>query len=145
MELLSNASTYGLRALIYLASEKRVGEYISIGEISHKLNISFYFLTKIFQTLSHHGILESSRGPKGGVILKKPADQVYLIDIIRIFEGDDAFSKCMLGLPGCGTETPCPVHHFWKEIRDSLNYNLSATSLADLGDEVNKETVRLLP
>lgn len=144
MELLSKASVYGLRALVYIASEKRTEEYISIGEISEKLNISFHFLTKTFQTLSQQGILESYRGPNGGIALKKPADQIFLIDVVKILEGEDFFDKCMLGLPGCGLATPCPVHDFWKEAKEMLHRKFDKTSLADLGDKVNSERLRLV-
>ncbi len=46
--MLSNAAIYGIRGLIYLASKKE-RKYIPISEISEKLDISFHFLTKIFQ------------------------------------------------------------------------------------------------
>ncbi len=72
MKVLSKATVYGLRALVFMASEKERTGYVSISEIAERLNISFHFLTKTFQTLTQHGILESYRGPNGGVALTKP-------------------------------------------------------------------------
>jgi Rrf2 family protein len=144
MKVLSKATVYGLRALMYLASEKNRSGYLSIGEISDKLSISFHFLTKTFQTLTQHGILESYRGPNGGIALKKPAEEIFLSDIVRILDGEDFFDKCLLGLPGCGIEKPCPVHDFWKEAKLAMKNEFDITSLAELGEKVSEERLRLV-
>lgn len=127
-----------------MASQKNHEGYMSIGEISEKLDISFHFLTKTFQVLTQHGILESFRGPSGGVALVKPADQIFLSDIVYILEGEDFFDTCLLGLPGCGTERPCPVHDFWKVAKESMKHEFETTSLAELGEKVNEKRLRLL-
>ncbi len=144
LKVLSKATIYGLRALVYLASEKDRAGYLSIGEISEKLNISFHFLTKTFQILTLNGILESYRGPNGGIALKKPADQIFLSDIVKILEGADFFDKCLLGLPGCGEATPCPVHDFWKDAKKAVKHEFDITSLAELGEKVSDERLRLV-
>lgn len=144
MKVLSKATVYGLRALVYMASERERTGYVSIGEIAEKLNISFHFLTKTFQTLTQHGILESYRGPNGGVALAKPADQLFLTDIVHVLEGADFFDKCLLGLPGCGVEAPCPVHDFWKVAKEAMKNEFDNTSLAELGEKVTDDRFRLV-
>lgn len=143
MRVLSKASVYGLRALVYLASDRQRSGYVSIREISDALNISFHFLTKTFQTLTQHGILESYRGPTGGVMLVKPADEIFLSDIVLILEGKDFFDKCLLGLPGCGVEKPCPVHDFWSRAKVRLKQSFDTISLAELGQNVKDKKLRL--
>ncbi|MCB0549642.1 MAG: Rrf2 family transcriptional regulator, partial [Phaeodactylibacter sp.] len=69
MKVLSKGCVYGLRALLYIVSEKPREEYVNIREISEELDISFHFLTKTFQSLTQKGILRSYRGPNGGVTL----------------------------------------------------------------------------
>lgn len=144
MKLLSKASIYGLRALVYIAAENKTEGYVSIKEISEKLDISFHFLTKTLQILTRHDLLESYRGPTGGIALKKPASELYLIDVIKALEGEDFFDKCMLGLPGCGTAAPCPVHDFWKEAKELVQFNFENTSLEDLGNKVKDNDARLV-
>ena len=99
--MLSNSCEYGLRATLYLASLDEEG-YVPIGTISEELDISFPFLTKIFQKLNDAGLLTSQRGPKGGVALTQPADEVTLYEIVVAIDGEDLFQECVLGLPGCG-------------------------------------------
>lgn len=127
-----------------MASERERAGYMSIGEISEKLSISFHFLTKTFQTLTQHGILESYRGPNGGVALTRSADQIFLMDIVNVLEGPDFFDKCLLGLPGCGVEAPCPVHDFWRETNRAIKQEFNVTSLAELGEKVSDARFRLV-
>jgi Rrf2 family protein len=131
--MLSKSCEYGLRASLYLASLDHDG-YVSIGTISEELNISFPVLTKIFQKLNDADLLESQRGPKGGVALTKPADDVTLYDIVVAIDGDDLFRECVLGLPNCGSAEPCPLHDEWVEERDRFETMFRNATLAELPD-----------
>jgi Rrf2 family protein len=131
--MLSKSCEYGLRATCYLASLDDDG-YVSIGTISDDLDISFAFLTKIFQQLNDAGLLSSRRGPHGGVTLTKPSDEIALYDIVVSLDGDDLFEECVLGLPGCGDKEPCPLHDQWSEERDRVEEMFRTTTLADLPD-----------
>lgn len=143
MKVLSKSTEYGIRALLYMISQGGQSRFTGIGEIARSLNLSFYFLTKIFRELTENGILASYRGPNGGITLKKPANEIMLIDIVYILEGKGYFDKCLLGLSGCGHLDPCPVHHFWKAFKDDFKKNLSQTSLADLAHKTTLEKLRL--
>lgn len=129
--MLSKSCEYGLRAMLYLASLEPNG-YVSIGSISEELDISFPFLTKIFQKLNEADLLTSQRGPKGGVALKKPADEISLYDVVVAIDGDDLFNECVLGLPGCGDAEPCPVHDHWNEERSRIENIFKQSTLAEL-------------
>jgi Rrf2 family protein len=145
MKVLSKGTVYGLRALIYVAAHAEPGRYVSIREITDELGISFHFLTKTFQSLTQQNILASYRGPNGGVTLTKAPEEIFLIDIVRVLEGPDFFSKCLLGLPGCGVFAPCPVHDFWSSVRSAMEGEFHNTSLADLGRKINEDRLRLAP
>jgi Rrf2 family protein len=140
--LLSKSCEYGLRASLYLASKKQQG-YVSIGEISDELQISFHFLTKIFQKLTQAGLMESYRGPKGGIALARPANQIRVKDIVVAIDGSDLFTECVLGLPGCGDQKPCPMHHRWAVERERLEAMFANTTLAEMGDNINALGLRL--
>lgn len=131
--MLSKSCEYGLRAALYLATLNEEG-YVSIGTISEELDISFPFLTKIFQKLNDAGLLDSQRGPKGGVALTKPADEVTLYEIVVAIDGDDLFRECVLGLPNCGDAEPCPLHDQWIGKRDQIENMLRNATLAELPD-----------
>ena len=131
--MLSKSCEYGLRASLYLASLDHDG-YVSISKISEDLDISFPFLTKIFQKLNDAGLLDSQRGPKGGVALTKPAEEVSLYEIVVAIDGDDLFSECVLGLPNCGDAKPCPLHDEWVEKRSAVETMFRNATLTELPD-----------
>ena len=94
MRTLSKATVYCLRAMIYIATKTEKDKYFNIGDISQELDISYHFLTKTFQTITQAGLLTSLRGPYGGIALAKPAEEIFLIDIIHVLEGKNFFDKC---------------------------------------------------
>lgn len=142
--LLSKACEYGLRAALYLASLERDG-YVSIRVISDELDISFPFLTKIFQQLNEAGLLESHRGPSGGVAFTKPADEITLFDVVVAIDGSELFQECVLGLPNCGEDKPCPIHNRWAEERTRLEEMFRHNTLDDMAERIQELEVRLVP
>lgn len=143
MKVLSKACVYGLRALIYMALKKDATPFVSIGEIAEELDISFHFLTKTFQSLTEKGILKSYRGPSGGVAFARPPEDIFLIDVVKIIEGEGFFDSCLLGLPGCGEAVPCPVHDYWKEAKTAMKMEFEITSLAGLAEKVSRQRLRI--
>jgi Rrf2 family protein len=142
--LLSKACEYGLRAALYLASIDEDG-YVSIRTISDKLDISFPFLTKIFQQLNEAGLLKSHRGPSGGVAFTKPTDAITLYEVVVAIDGEKLFEECVLGLPNCGEDKPCPIHDRWAEERSRLEHMFKHNTLADMATRIKDFDVRLVP
>lgn len=140
--LLSKSCEYGLRATLFLASTER-DDYISISEISEKLDISFHFLTKILQKLNTQGLLESFKGPNGGVKLAKPSDQIQLLEIVETIDGDELFNECVLGLPGCGDKEPCALHNKWMDQRENIKTMFKSTDLKTLAEESMEKDYRI--
>lgn len=140
--LLSSACVYGLRASLYLASLK-ANSFISITQIGEKLDISRHFLTKVLQQLTDAGLMESMKGPKGGVRLAHPADEVKLLEIVAAIDGMDVLTECVLGLPGCGSARPCPLHNQWAETRDNIRKMLESNTLRDMAKKGKEGNLRI--
>lgn len=134
--LLSKSCVYGLQATVLLASKKQNG-YVTIRELSDELDISFYFLTKVLQRLTKEGILESYKGPNGGVKLARVSGQITFIDVVNSIDGNSQLSSCILGLPGCGVMTPCPMHDQWSQLKEKILTIMKSVTLEDLSSENN--------
>lgn len=145
MEILSKPSVYAIRSLLYLVAREKENAFVSIRELATELDISFHFLTKILQKLSERGIVQSSRGATGGIILKRPSASIRMAEIVSIIEGPQFFDKCILGLPGCGNKKPCPMHEFWKETKSSIKQMLENTTLKEMGRQTRIKSLRLVP
>ncbi len=131
--LLSSKCQYALRAAIYLANHQNEG-LISIREISEKLDISFHFLTKILQNFTNEKLIESQKGPKGGVKLTLKGLNMRLYDLVEIIDGVSTFHECVLGLPGCGQLQPCALHEEWGAKREDLKNMLQEITLEKIAD-----------
>ncbi|MEX0905385.1 MAG: Rrf2 family transcriptional regulator [Balneolaceae bacterium] len=140
--LLSKSCVYGLRASLYLAS-RGSEEFVPIRTLSDKLEISFHFLTKILQQLTAEGLLESFKGPNGGVRLTRPGNEVPIIEVVIAIDGPGLFTDCALGLPGCGHAKPCPLHDKWADTRDGIREMFEKTTLTDLAKKGKAENLRL--
>lgn len=136
--MLSRRCEYGLAAALYLAALDEEG-YVSIRQISDELDLSFPFLTKVLQQLNEAGYLTSMRGPNGGVAFARSPEQINLKDIVVAIDGAELFTECVIGLPGCGTDKPCPMHEQWGSVRDQLEElfeDLTVDEAAQQGEEV---------
>ncbi|NNF04880.1 MAG: Rrf2 family transcriptional regulator [Rhodothermales bacterium] len=128
--------------MLYLALRPGAS-YVPVHEISDKLDVSKHFLAKIIQQLAATGLLRSHRGPNGGVTLARSADRILLAQIIEAIDGRKVFESCVLGMPGCGTATPCPLHDEWGPARDRFNDIMHSNSLRDVADRTREKGYRL--
>lgn len=140
--LLSKSCIYGIRASLYLASREE-GEFTSIREMSTALDISFHFLTKILQQLTAQGLMESYKGPNGGIMLSEKGRKVTLFDIVIAIDGPGMFTECALGLPGCGSSKPCPLHDSWAVTREYIREMLEKTNIVEMSKEGRAQDLRL--
>ncbi|MDQ7054756.1 MAG: Rrf2 family transcriptional regulator [candidate division KSB1 bacterium] len=139
---LTQKSIYAIQALIYIALHDH-GKFVPTREISKRLDIPFSFLTKILQVLSKQQILETYRGPTGGVRLLKRPTQISIEQIILSIDGDRLFTQCILRLPDCGNSKPCPLHDLFAPIRENLRDMLSHTMLSLLVKLVRENQAKL--
>ncbi len=145
MKLLSKTCMYGIRAVLYLTSLEQEKSYVHIRQISEDLHLSFHFLTKILQILAAHNIVNSYRGPNGGVSLARPANEIKVMELITAIDGTNAFETCILALPGCGEDTPCPLHEYWGATRDAIKSTFANITLAELERRIAQTDLRLIP
>jgi len=140
--MISKSCNYGLRSAIYLALKKD-DTLVSINEISQNLGIPFHFLTKTLQLLTQKDLLISTKGPKGGIKLARPAQNITLMDIVMAIDGTKVFDTCILGLPGCGVLNPCPLHDEWSQAITLMKNTFNTTTIAGLAERVRSEKLRI--
>ena len=130
--ILSRACENALRAVIYLAGKPKNSGYTSVKEIAEQNDISFHFLGKILQKLTQRGLLNSYKGPHGGVSLAKPATEIRVIDIVEAIDGIEFLNRCVVGMPICDDKNPCALHHKWMKIRNDIYRLFTHHTIHDL-------------
>lgn len=140
--LLSKRCEYGIRAALHLAAEEPSG-YVATRDVSAALGIPYPYLAKITQDLIAAGLLTSQRGPAGGVALARPPSRITLEEIVLALDGPAVFAACVLGLPGCGEQRPCPLHEQWGETRERIHRMFERATLAAMAERIQADGLRL--
>lgn len=130
---LTSKSEYALLALIYLA-RCRVDSFVPVHEIAAAQGIPPKFLEQILLILKRAKYLRSLRGQAGGYSLAKPAEQVHLAEVIRLFDGALAPTESVSSYfyESTPIEKEQSLLALFRDIRDYTSNKLESTSLADV-------------
>jgi len=63
------------------------GEPVRIQRIGERQGIPYRYLEQIFGRLRRAGLVSGKRGPGGGYVLSRPAEEISLRDVIEAVEG----------------------------------------------------------
>lgn len=141
--MFSKACKYALRAVLYLALHSSETNKIGVGELAGGLNVPKHFLAKILQQLSKANLISSAKGPNGGFYVTKRNLGVTLTEVIECIDGHDVFTGCIMGLPACSGEKPCPLHYQATAFREGLNYQLKYQTVGEMALKVQRENLNI--
>jgi len=141
--MLTNASKYAIRAVLFLSEKKDSGEKISGKDISKGLDIPDAFIAKLLQKLAKAGIVSSAKGPKGGFYMSSNNLKKHINDIIIAIDKKDIFEGCFMGLPVCSDENPCPIHHIVAPFKEQLQDKFQKLTIHDFAKEVKANGTHL--
>lgn len=142
--MLSNSCKYAIRAVLYLAIYSDSNKKLSSKNVAKFIDVPAPFLAKIFQTLSKHKIILSSKGPHGGFFMTKKETSKSLLDIIECIDGLGMFNNCFLGLPKCSDESPCAIHHIIAPFKNNLKNEIINKTIAEIAGETKKGITHIL-
>ncbi len=137
--MLSTASQYAIRAVLFLADKSDRKKKFSALEIATELEIPLHFIAKLLQQLAKKNVISSTKGPTGGFYLTPKNLELKACDILDVIETKNVFEGCFLGLPECGDEHPCPVHHIVSDFKVKILEKFEHQTIKELSAEV-KET-----
>lgn len=131
---LSTKGKYGLKAMFELAKSSNEGP-VSLRYISKQQNISDQYLEQIFSSLKKANLVKSIRGAQGGYLLSKPANEITVADILKVLEGDLAFTECLLDSEACENFDSCSTRYVWAQIKKAIENVTMSISLQDMVDD----------
>ena len=119
--------------MAFMAGREKPFDPVSAAEVAREEGIPPYYLAKVLQDLAKGGILESVRGRGGGFRLSRPAEEIAVVEVLRVVEDvDSVLTDCILGLDECSDVTPCSMHDVWGGYRETFWNQLCTTMIADL-------------
>lgn len=128
---LSTRGRYGTRLLLDLALHHDE-EPVLLKNIARRQQISLLYLEHLITPLIAGGVARSTRGPRGGVSLAKPPEEVKLSEIIQLLEGSIAPSECINNPGICTRSGFCVARDVWSQLKEAMDGVLESTTLQDL-------------
>ncbi len=142
---LTTKGRFAVTAMIDLAMNAQ-DHAVKLNAISERQHISLSYLEQLFSKLRRAGLVESIRGPGGGYILGKAADQINIAQIIAAAEDCLDATLCS-GKANCQSGSPCLTHNLWANLNHTINSYLSSITLASLLEQPppdkNSQVVKL--
>ena len=128
---LNAASDYALKAMVYLATQ---GGVTNTSEISQEMKIPTAFLYNILGKLRKAGLIEASRGVKGGWKLLKEPVEISVYDILSTSEETMLIDRTLSGkAPKSKADRKKePLYEMFAAIQKEFEKKLKSHTLADV-------------
>ncbi len=129
----STRTTYGLRAMIRLASCSGK-KPLPLPSIAKAENISLGYLASMFSDLKKANLVKATKGVKGGYKLARPAAKIAIFDIIKVLEGKMSPFHCLdeKGKIYCQASCKCGATKVLVKVQSAVNKTLKSIKLSEL-------------
>jgi len=141
---LTRAADYGVRVMIHLASLP-VGSRPNRAELAAAAECPEQFLSKVLQNLTRAGLVTSHRGNTGGFELPRNRRAASVLEVVEAVEGPVRLNLCLASERACERQSWCPAHAVWAEAQGAMAEVLRKATIADLAQQISKETASSLP
>ncbi len=135
--IVSVKGEYALQAIFDLAAHAGA-EPVKIADISRRQKIPQKFLEVILAGLKQGGFVESRRGAEGGYMLARPAEEIFVGQVLRFVEGGRAVA-------GRAKRRDTPFAELWRRTEDAISGVLDHTSFAELVREWSERQKKYVP
>lgn len=126
----SKLAQAGITAVSYLAAMEPEGRLTGSAEIAEARQMSRQLIAKVLTMLSRRGLVGGTPGPSGGYRLSRPASEITLLDVVKVFDNVEERVMCPFGPHWCGNNAPCPLHDRLMEMHQQTLDQLAAESFA---------------
>lgn len=134
--MLSKRTKYAMNALLELA-RMAPGEVCSATDLAGRARVPKKFLEAILVDLRNAGLVSSRKGRSGGHMLRRPAAEIHMAEVIRLFDGAIGLIPCVTHryyerCEECVSEEHCGIRDLFIEVREATVRLLKEATLADL-------------
>jgi Rrf2 family protein len=127
----SKTAKYAVLALAEVARRSK-DSFVSTQAIAAATSIPYPHFAKTIGLLKRAGLVATSRGKTGGIVLARPADEIRILDVVLAVDGEANLNDCPLFLTPCSCDRACALHTLWRGARDAVVAFLTHTTVADI-------------
>lgn len=128
---ITRQADYALRAVLYLAKLEE-NQRAATNQIAREMKIPPSFLAKIISQLSVAGLINTSRGARGGVSLARTPAKINLLEVIEAIDGPILLNECTSSIGACEFGEDCVLRPFWCAARKELVDHLRGVTFGNL-------------
>jgi len=139
---ITRQADYAMRAVAYLSNlgpDRRA----ATSQIAEDQQIPPSFLAKIVSQLSVAGLLQTSRGARGGVSLARSPDEISFLEVVEAIDGPILLNECVADANACTFGETCTLRPVFCDAQADLVNRLDATSFGSVTETNGKEAVQL--
>lgn len=133
---LTSKGRYAVTAMLDVALHSKEGP-VPLADISERQGISLSYLEQLFSRLRKNGLVSSVRGPGGGYLLGKYANEIAVGAVISAVDESVDATRCQ-GREGCQGGDRCLTHTLWRDLSDRITDFLNNITLDEM---VNNQEV----
>ena len=123
---------YGVRALVDLAQHSMMLRPVRTSEIAGRQGIPEPYLDQVLTTLNKVGFIKSRRGPQGGHLLARPAEDITLDEVVAMLDGHNPPLECIDDASECALSGSCAQRDIWRDVEEAIHAVLITTTIGDL-------------
>jgi len=133
---LTSKGRYAVSAMVDLAKHQGTGP-ITLASISERQFISLSYLEQLFRKLRESNLVSSIRGPGGGYLMAKGADEITIAEIMHAVNESIQTTMCKNSEVGCHRGSRCETHNLWTALGVHINFFLETVTVQDVCDDKN--------
>ena len=128
---ITRQADYAMRAVLYLSKlgpERRA----ATSQIAEEQHIPPSFLAKIVSQLSVAGLLQTSRGARGGVSLARSPEEISFLEVVEAIDGPILLNECVADGSSCAFGETCSLRPVFCEAQSELVTRLENTTFGSV-------------
>jgi Rrf2 family protein len=138
---ITRQADYAIRTIVYLVKIDAVLP-VATRQIAKEQKIPPSFLAKIVSQLSLVGLLHTSRGATGGVMLSRPGSKITLLEVIEAIDGPIMVNECVGDRGSCGMCQDCPMYPIFCDVREVLVEKLRSITFDKIAQSCEEENTK---
>lgn len=108
------------------------GRRVNAAQLAEETGLPAPTVQKLVSRLAAAGLINSTRGARGGLKLARPAAAITLADIVEAVEGPIALAACIDHPHDCAIEEGCSLRPRWPQVNSAVRSALAGIALSEL-------------
>jgi len=139
---LSTRARYALRMMFDVWRTSNGGKPVRLEEVANRTGISRRYLDQLVLPLKNASLLRGVKGPGGGYLLGRAAEQIRLDEIVEAEIGPIAVVDCVASDEFCDRTEDCACRLVYSLVSHRVRSALGELTLADLADKSRLDAIR---